>query len=61
VDAGAAVMISESELNGSRLFNVIESLLTNEDKLRDMAQKSAVLGNIRAAATIVDICYKLGD
>jgi UDP-N-acetylglucosamine--N-acetylmuramyl-(pentapeptide) pyrophosphoryl-undecaprenol N-acetylglucosamine transferase len=61
VDAGAAVMISESELSGSRLFSVIENLLNDEKKLRDMAQKSAVLGNIRAAATIVDICYKLGD
>jgi UDP-N-acetylglucosamine--N-acetylmuramyl-(pentapeptide) pyrophosphoryl-undecaprenol N-acetylglucosamine transferase len=58
-DAGAAVMINERELNGSILFSVIESLLTNETKRRDMSQKSASLGNIRAAANIVDACTEL--
>ena len=57
--AGAAIMINERELSGSRLFGVIESLLTNENKLREMSQKSASLGNIRAAANIVDACMEL--
>ena len=58
-DAGAAFMINESELTGSKLFGVIESLLCNEKKLKKMEENSAKLGNINAAANIVDACIKL--
>jgi UDP-N-acetylglucosamine--N-acetylmuramyl-(pentapeptide) pyrophosphoryl-undecaprenol N-acetylglucosamine transferase len=59
VEAGAAVLINERDLSGSRLFSVIESLLTDENKLGEMAQRSASLGNIRAAANIADVCIEL--
>jgi UDP-N-acetylglucosamine--N-acetylmuramyl-(pentapeptide) pyrophosphoryl-undecaprenol N-acetylglucosamine transferase len=58
-DAGAAVMINESELSGEKLFKAVEELLGDEKKLRRMEEKSTALGNIHAAATIVDNCLKL--
>jgi UDP-N-acetylglucosamine--N-acetylmuramyl-(pentapeptide) pyrophosphoryl-undecaprenol N-acetylglucosamine transferase len=57
--AGAAVMINEHELNGEKLFGVIEDLLANKKKLRQMEEASLKLGNIKAAAKIVDACMEL--
>jgi UDP-N-acetylglucosamine--N-acetylmuramyl-(pentapeptide) pyrophosphoryl-undecaprenol N-acetylglucosamine transferase len=57
--AGAAIMINEKELTGKKLFAVVESLLSDEKKLKQMEENSARLGNIYAAATIVDVCLKL--
>ena len=58
-EAGAAVIISERDLSGGKLFGVIENLLYDEQKLIKMEKKSAKLGNINAAAKIVDACMKL--
>lgn len=58
-DAGAAVMIKEKDLNGNKLFEVVEGLLSNPGKLQLMEENSARLGNINAAATIVDACLKI--
>jgi UDP-N-acetylglucosamine--N-acetylmuramyl-(pentapeptide) pyrophosphoryl-undecaprenol N-acetylglucosamine transferase len=58
-EAGAAIMIGEKELNGKKLFAVVEDLLSDEKKLRLMEENSARLGNVNAAATIVDVCLKL--
>ena len=57
--AGAAVVIPESELSGEKLFEAAAGLLADEKKLRQMEANSARLGNVRAAATIVDECLKL--
>lgn len=57
--AGAAVIINEHELNGQKLFGVIDDLLANKQKLRQMEEASAKLGNIKAAAKIVDACMGL--
>jgi UDP-N-acetylglucosamine--N-acetylmuramyl-(pentapeptide) pyrophosphoryl-undecaprenol N-acetylglucosamine transferase len=59
VRAGAAVMIAEKDLSGENLFTVVADLLTDEEKLRRMEASSASLGNVNAAATIVDDCLKL--
>lgn len=58
-DAGAAVMIRESDLSGTVLLQAVSDLLRDAKKLRQMEEKSAKLGNIRAAATIVDACLEL--
>ncbi|MGD0022619.1 MAG: undecaprenyldiphospho-muramoylpentapeptide beta-N-acetylglucosaminyltransferase [Smithellaceae bacterium] len=58
-DAGAAVVINESELTSGKLFGVLENLLNNEKKLKKLEENSARLGNINAAANIVDACIKL--
>lgn len=58
-DAGAAMMINEKDLNGNKLFEAVAGLLMNPEKLHSMEEKSAKLGNINAAATIVGACLKL--
>jgi UDP-N-acetylglucosamine--N-acetylmuramyl-(pentapeptide) pyrophosphoryl-undecaprenol N-acetylglucosamine transferase len=58
-ETGAAIMINEKELSGKKLFAVVESILSDEKKLQLMQEKSAKLGNIDAAATIVDACCEL--
>ena len=57
--AGAAVIINEHELTSQKLFGVIDNLLANRQKLRQMEEASAKLGNIKAAAKIVDACMEL--
>jgi UDP-N-acetylglucosamine--N-acetylmuramyl-(pentapeptide) pyrophosphoryl-undecaprenol N-acetylglucosamine transferase len=56
---GAAVVIPEKELSGGKLFGVIENILQDEKKLRQMEEKSSKLGKVDAAVTIVDNCIKL--
>ncbi|KQC09442.1 MAG: UDP-diphospho-muramoylpentapeptide beta-N-acetylglucosaminyltransferase [Smithella sp. SDB] len=57
--AGAAILIQQKELGGGKLFGVIEELLRNEQKLRQMEENSLKLSRIDAAKTIVDNCIKL--
>ena len=57
--AGAAVLIKEHELTSQKLFGVIDDLLANRQKLRQMEEASVKLGNIKAAAKIVDACIEL--
>lgn len=59
VRAGAAVMIEERGLTGKEIAETITLFYHNRDMLRDMEIKSAALGNIRAAADIVDHCRAL--
>ena len=56
---GAAAVIPEKELSGSNLFKVIENLLLDEKKLRQMEENSLRMSRIDAAATIVDSCIQL--
>jgi UDP-N-acetylglucosamine--N-acetylmuramyl-(pentapeptide) pyrophosphoryl-undecaprenol N-acetylglucosamine transferase len=58
-DAGAAVMVNEKELTGDKLFEVVQELLINREKLHLMEENSAKLGKINAAATITKACLKL--
>jgi UDP-N-acetylglucosamine--N-acetylmuramyl-(pentapeptide) pyrophosphoryl-undecaprenol N-acetylglucosamine transferase len=58
-DAGAALMINEKDLTGNILFEAVEKLLNNPEKLHLMEENSANLGKINAAATIVEACLKL--
>lgn len=57
--AGAALIVHERELGEEKLFQVIDGLLKDEKKLRQVEMKSAKLGNIKAASKIVDACIKL--
>jgi UDP-N-acetylglucosamine--N-acetylmuramyl-(pentapeptide) pyrophosphoryl-undecaprenol N-acetylglucosamine transferase len=56
---GAAEIIEEKELSGSRLFGVVESLLGDASKLRKMEMNASRISKTGAAATIVDECMKL--
>ena len=57
--AGAAQMIPERGLNGRRLAAIIERLYRYPEEIKQMETASASLGNIRAAAAIVDACLEL--
>ncbi|MDP2268578.1 MAG: glycosyltransferase, partial [Deltaproteobacteria bacterium] len=59
VRAGAAVMIEEKKLTGEEMAETINLFYHRRELLRDMEIKSAALGNIRAAADIVDHCVAL--
>lgn len=53
-NAGAAIMIEEKELTGSKMAETIKRFYRNRGLLRNMEEKAAALGNSRAAADIVD-------
>lgn len=59
MQAGAAEMIPEKELTGAKLAASIMRYYENPQRLRDMETRSAGLGNVRAAADIVDACLVL--
>jgi len=56
---GAAEVIEEKELSGSKLFSVVENLLGDNKKLQIMEANSLRISKIDAAATIVESCIKL--
>jgi len=57
--AGAAVMIPEKELSGSRLVDEIKNLYDHPSLLKEIAAKAADMGNIYAASDIVDDCLAM--
>lgn len=59
VEAGAAEMIAEKDLDGRKLADVIVRLSADPIRLRAMEEKSRSLGNPRAAADIVDACMAM--
>jgi UDP-N-acetylglucosamine--N-acetylmuramyl-(pentapeptide) pyrophosphoryl-undecaprenol N-acetylglucosamine transferase len=59
--AGAAEMIPEKGLDGWRLAAVIERLCRHPEEIKRMEKASASLGNVRAAAAIVDGCLELAE
>jgi len=59
VDAGAAEMIIEKDLNGKTLAGMIERLINDRAHLAKMAERSRALGTINAAGHIVDECLKI--
>lgn len=59
VEAGAAEMIAEKDLDGAKLAGVIGKLSADPARLKAMEEKSRSLGNPRAAADIVDACMEM--
>ena len=59
VDAGAAEMIPEAELNGKLLSEKILGLMADRSRLSDMAAKALSLGRPDATLTIIGDLYKL--
>lgn len=59
VKAGAALMIEENELTGLKMAETIKRFYHRRELLREMETKAAALGNVRAAADIVDHCVAL--
>jgi UDP-N-acetylglucosamine--N-acetylmuramyl-(pentapeptide) pyrophosphoryl-undecaprenol N-acetylglucosamine transferase len=61
VEAGAAAMIPERELTAEKLYSLVENLLGDDQKLRDMEVQSKKLGRPDAAVRIVDACMQLAS
>lgn len=59
VDAGAAVMMPERELDGARLAQMIESLAEDRERLSEMERSAGRVGRPEAAREIVDACVDL--
>jgi UDP-N-acetylglucosamine--N-acetylmuramyl-(pentapeptide) pyrophosphoryl-undecaprenol N-acetylglucosamine transferase len=59
VNAGAAVLLKESELTPQRLVATVKELLGNRAKLRDMGQAARKLAHPNAAAEIAAMAAKV--
>ena len=59
VEAGAALMLRESDLTPEKLFSMVETLLADERKLKEMEVQSKKSGRLDAAARIADACMQL--
>ena len=55
-DAGAAIVVLDSEATGERLAGVIKGLLLNIESLLEMEERSKALGKPGAAAQVLGIC-----
>jgi len=58
-EAGAAVVVDQSELSGERLAREIRSLLANEQRLQKMAEAARSLARPRAALDIAERLLRL--
>lgn len=57
--AGAARVIPQQQLTGSRLSEEVAALLRDGDRLREMGKRSAALASSHSAERIVDECYRV--
>jgi UDP-N-acetylglucosamine--N-acetylmuramyl-(pentapeptide) pyrophosphoryl-undecaprenol N-acetylglucosamine transferase len=58
-EAGAAVMIRESELTPESLAATVRDLCANPERLRKMEKAAGLLGRPEAAKEIADVCAEL--
>jgi len=59
VEAGAAIMIRQSELTAESLADRLSSILDDPERLARMAKASAAAGRPTAAREICDLCLEL--
>jgi len=59
VDAGAALMVTDRELTGIHLSQIIKELILDHERLKGMGERAAALAKPEAARMIVDHCYKM--
>lgn len=60
VDAGAAVMLLESELDAQRLTDELAAILCDGERRAQMEEAAAVIGRPEAARDIAELCLELG-
>lgn len=60
VDAGAAVIIKQSELNGAVLLEQVQALLTDKVRLQTMSQAAQTLARPEAAQTLAQTILEMG-
>jgi UDP-N-acetylglucosamine--N-acetylmuramyl-(pentapeptide) pyrophosphoryl-undecaprenol N-acetylglucosamine transferase len=59
VDAGAALMLLEKDLDGKRLADEIRALLMDRGRITEMERAASRVGRPEAAREIVDVCFEL--
>lgn len=59
--AGAAVLIPESELTPEKLAGTVIELLSDQERLRQMAEKARALGHKDAAGEMAEMAAQLGN
>ncbi len=59
-DAGAALLIKESDCNGKVLTDAVQSLVENPDKRKEMAAAARGFAKVNAAEEIASLAYKAG-
>jgi UDP-N-acetylglucosamine--N-acetylmuramyl-(pentapeptide) pyrophosphoryl-undecaprenol N-acetylglucosamine transferase len=59
VDAGAALMVSNGDLNGARLSEMLGQLCQDPARLSKIGERASALAKPGAAETIVKLCYEM--
>ena len=59
VQAGAAVLVADGDLNGVRLSQILKELIQDPPRLKKMGEQAAALATPRAAHTVVTFCYEM--
>lgn len=59
VDAGAAELLPQSRLNKDSLQQLLEELMTDRQRLQDMAQRAHTLAIADAAERVCDVCLEV--
>jgi UDP-N-acetylglucosamine--N-acetylmuramyl-(pentapeptide) pyrophosphoryl-undecaprenol N-acetylglucosamine transferase len=59
VDAGAALMVANSDLNGEVLSRLLRELRGDPERLKRMGERASALAQPRAAEKIADLCYRM--
>lgn len=61
LDAGAAQVIQQSELNESKLAQLLEEILSDRQALLDMAERGRKLASPNATQRVADVCVEVGN
>ena len=59
VDAGAALMVANDDLDGARLGKMLVQLSEDPERLKNMGERALALAQPAAAETIVKLCYEM--
>lgn len=59
VDAGAALMVADGDLNGVTLSQILRQLSHDRERLKKMGERTGALAQPKAAEKIVDLCYEM--
>ncbi len=61
VDAGAAIMVQQAELDGKRLHDILADLVNDKERLLSMAKSARALAKPLATQQVADICLQTGE
>jgi UDP-N-acetylglucosamine--N-acetylmuramyl-(pentapeptide) pyrophosphoryl-undecaprenol N-acetylglucosamine transferase len=59
VDAGAAVMVANADLDGEVLGRLVRDLEEDPERRKRMGERAAALAQLGAAEKISDLCYRM--